>query len=81
MARFLVVFDEAEKGYLKNSDASAHLVNAVDVESIEDVPLAIEEKIRKSDRYQIYSKNFKIKEIYESVDGELIKRKGDYENV
>ncbi|OOH88127.1 hypothetical protein BMT54_08945 [Pasteurellaceae bacterium 15-036681] len=81
MARFLVVFDETEKGYLKNSDASAHLVNDVDVESIEDVPLAIEEKIRKSDRYQIYSKNFKIKKIYESVDGELIKRKGAYENV
>lgn len=65
MKKFRIVFDECEKGYLKNSDASAHFVDTVEAESIEDVPSAIFIKIKRSDRHQISRKPFKIQEIYE----------------
>lgn len=66
MPRFRIIFDEKEKGFLTNSDASAHRVDFVDADSIEDVEAALYLKIKKSDRRQISSKDFKIKSIEES---------------
>lgn len=44
MKKFYVTFDESEKNYLKNSDASAHLVNVVEANSIDEVHTEVYKK-------------------------------------
>ena len=65
MKKFYITFDESDKDYLKNSDASAHLVNIVEAQSIDEVHTKVYKKIRSSDRRQIRVKPFKIKAIRE----------------
>ena len=52
MKKFRIIFDDSQQGFLKNSDASAHLVDVVEAET-------------ESDRHQISSKPYKIKSIEE----------------
>lgn len=65
MKKFRIIFDDSQQGFLKNSDASAHLVDVVEAETEADVSAALFMKIMKSDRHQISSRPYKIKSIEE----------------